>query len=145
VVVSINSDSDERMRRLNLDAAKVMKYGGVPEQDALRMITLNPAKQLGIDKRTGSVEQGKDADLVIWNAHPFSPYSRPEVTMIEGEIFFDRAADIARRAEIQKERETLEKLDVNRAPASGGTPPPRPTDRRIEERDDAEYTDGGRK
>ena len=65
VIVSINSDSDERMRRLNLDAAKVMKYGGVPEEGALRMITINPSKQLGIDKRTGSVEQGKDADLVI--------------------------------------------------------------------------------
>jgi imidazolonepropionase-like amidohydrolase len=73
VVVSINSDSDERMRRLNLDAAKVMRYGGVPEQDALQMVTLNPAKQMGIDKRTGSVEVGKDADLVIWNAHPFIP------------------------------------------------------------------------
>ncbi|MCV4697747.1 amidohydrolase family protein, partial [Escherichia coli] len=75
VLVSINSDSDERMRRLNLDAAKVMKYGGVPEEDALRMITLNPAKQLRIDKRTGSIDVGKDADIVIWNMHPFSSFS----------------------------------------------------------------------
>ncbi len=140
VVVSINSDSDERMRRLNLDAAKMMKYGGVPEEEALKMITLNPAKQLGIDKRTGSIEVGKDADLVIWNAHPFSVYAHPEMTMIEGEIYFDRSQDLTRRAELQKERETLEKLDVNRPPGSGGTPPKVPTEQRRADLDDA---DGG--
>ncbi len=144
VNVSINSDSDERMRRLNLDAAKVMKYGGVPEEDALRMITINPAKQLGIDKRTGSVELGKDADLVIWTGHPFSSFSRPDVTMIEGEVFFDRAVDAQKRADMAKEREALEKLDVNRAPGSGGTPPRVPAERRRGERDEAEYViDGG--
>jgi imidazolonepropionase-like amidohydrolase len=138
VVVSINSDSDERMRRLNLDAAKAMKYGGVPEEEALKMITLNPAKQLGIDKRTGSIEQGKDADIVIWTAHPFSPYSRPDITMIEGEVFFDRGADLLRREQIAKERQELERLDVNRAPGTGGSQPARPAERRLEERDDAE-------
>jgi imidazolonepropionase-like amidohydrolase len=144
VNVSINSDSDERMRRLNLDAAKVMKYGGVPEEDALKMITLNPAKQLGIDKRTGSVEQGKDADLVIWTAHPFSSFSRPDMTMIEGEVFFDRTVDAQKRTELAKEREALEKLDVNKAPGSGGTPPRIPAERRRGERDEAEFVvDGG--
>lgn len=143
VVVSINSDSDERMRRLNLDAAKVTKYGGVPEDDALKMITLNPAKQLGIDKRTGSIDVGKDADIVIWNVHPFSAYSHPEITMIEGVVYFDRQADIGKRAEIAKEREALEKLDVNKAPGSGGTPPNRPQAYRTEERDEAEYGEGG--
>ena len=142
VVVSINSDSDERMRRLNLDAAKAMKYGHVPEEEALKMVTLNPAKQLGIDKRTGSIEQGKDADIVIWNTHPFSSFSHPEITMIEGEIYFDRAADIQKRGLIAKEREDLEKLDVNRAPASGATPPRIPTERVRGERDNAEYGDG---
>lgn len=143
VVVSINSDSDERMRRLNLDAAKVMKYGGVPEEEALKMITLNPAKQLGIDKRTGSIEVGKDADLVIWSAHPFSVYSHPEMTLIEGEIFFDRTKDVSRRAELERERQELEKLDVNK-PAGGGMTQPRiPSEKRIEERDEAEYGDGG--
>ncbi len=141
VVVSINSDSDERIRRLNLDAAKMMKYGGVPEEEALKMITLNPAKQLGIDKRTGSIEQGKDADIAIWNAHPFSVYSRVEMTFVEGDVYFDRAVDIQKRAEIAKEREALEKLDVNKAPGSGGTPPRIPAEKRIEERDDAEYGD----
>ncbi len=143
VNVSINSDSDERMRRLNLDAAKVEKYGGVPEQDALQMITLNPAKQLGIDKRTGSIEEKKDADIVIWSEHPFSVYSHPEITMIEGEVFFDRAKDLAQRDEIKKEREALEKLDVNKAPASGGTSPKIPAEKRRGDRDDAEYGDGG--
>ena len=140
VNVSINSDSNERMRRLNLDAAKMMKYGGVPEEESLKMITLNPAKQLGIDKRTGSIEPGKDADIVIWTTHPFSVYARPEITMIEGEIYFDRARDLARRAELQREREALEKLDVNRAPGSGGTPPARPSEHRQEDLDEA---DGG--
>ena len=130
VSVSINSDSNERMRRLNLDAAKTMKYGGVPEEEALKMITLNPAKQLGIDKRTGSIEQGKDADIVIWTEHPFSPYSRVDVTMIEGEVFFDRAQEGPNRQQLAKEREELEKLDVNRPPGSGGTPPARPSERR---------------
>jgi len=143
VNVSINSDSDERARRLNLDAAKVMKYGGVPEEEALKMITLNPAKQLGIDKRVGSIELGKDADLVIWTAHPFSVYSRPEITMIEGVTYFDRGRDLLKRAENAKERETLEKMDVNKAPGTGGTPPRVPSEKRIEERDDAEHRDGG--
>lgn len=143
VLVSINSDSDERMRRLNIDAAKVMKYGNVPEEEALKMITFNPAKQLGIDKRTGSVEVGKDADLVIWSEHPFSPYARVETTMIEGEVYFDRNKDVAKRAELEKERIELEKLDANKAPGSGGTPPKVPSEKRIADRDDADQTDGG--
>ncbi len=143
VVVSINSDSDERMRRLNLDAAKVEKYGGVPEEEALKMITLNAAKQLGIDKRTGSIEEKKDADIVIWSAHPFSVYSHPEITMIEGEIFFDRTKDLVRRDEMKREREALEKLEINRPPASGGTSPKIPSEKRQADRDDAEFGGGG--
>jgi imidazolonepropionase-like amidohydrolase len=143
VNVSINSDSDERMRRLNLDAAKVMKYGGVPEQDALQMITLNAAKQLGIDKRTGSIEVGKDADIAIWSAHPFSVYSHVEMTLIDGEVFFDIAKDAQKRIEMQKEREALEKLDVNKPPMNGSTTQPTiPRERREAHRDSAEY-DGG--
>ncbi|MBA2378829.1 MAG: amidohydrolase [Blastocatellia bacterium] len=129
VNVSINSDSNERIRRLNLDAAKVMKYGGVPEQDALKMITLNPAIQMGIGNRTGSIDQGKDADIVIWSEHPFSPYAHAEITMIDGEVYFDRAQDRSRQAELRREREELEKLEVNRAPGSGGTPPRIPAER----------------
>ena len=143
VNVSINSDSDERMRRLNLDAAKVMKYGGVPEEEALKMITLNPAKQLGIAGRTGSIEVGKDGDVLIWNGHPFSVYSRVELTLIEGETYFDRSKDAQMRIDMAKERESLEKLDVNKAPGSGGTPPAVPKEKRRGDRDDAEYVDGG--
>lgn len=143
VNVSINSDDDGRMRRLNLDAAKVMKYGGVPEEDALKMITINPAKQLGIDKRTGSIEVGKDGDVVIWTGHPFSAFSRVETTMIEGEVLFDRSADAKMRVDVAKEREALEKLDINKAPGTGGGPPRIPADRRRGERDEAEKGDGG--
>ncbi len=143
VVVSINSDSNERMRRLNLDAAKTMKYGGVPEQDALQMITLNPAKQLGIDNRTGSIDVGKDGDLVIWSEHPFSVFTVAETTIIEGQVFFDRKQDKTMRAQLAQERETLERLEQNRAPGSGGTPPRIPVERQRGDQDHDEDGDGG--
>ena len=144
VNVSINSDSNERMRRLNIDAAKMMKYGGVPEQDALKMITINPAMQLGIEKRTGSIEVGKDGDLVIWSAHPFSVYAVAEMTMIEGDVYFDRAKDRSMRTDLAKERETLEKLDMNRAPGTGGAPPRVPTERLRGDLDEADRDGGNR-
>lgn len=97
VRVSINSDSAERVRRLNLEAAKAIKYGGLSEEEALKTITLNPAWQLGIDDRVGSIEVGKDADLAIWSGHPFSVYSIAEMTIIDGEVFFDLAKDLERR------------------------------------------------
>lgn len=143
VNVSINSDSAERIRRLNMDAAKVMKYGGVPEEEALKMITINPAKQLGIDKRTGSIEVGKDADIAIWSGHPFSPYSRAEMTMVEGKVLFDRQRDVQRRSELAREREELEKLDMNRSPGTGGAPPRIPTERINADRDHELHDDGG--
>ncbi len=90
VRVSINSDSDERARRLYQEAAKAMKYGGATEEEALRMITLNAAWQLGIDKFVGSIDVGKDADIAIFNGHPFAPASRVEMTLIDGRVFFDR-------------------------------------------------------
>ncbi|MEZ4456109.1 MAG: amidohydrolase [Gemmatimonadales bacterium] len=90
VKVSINSDSDERARRLYQEAAKAMKYGGTSEEEALRMITLNAALQLGIDKSVGSIDVGKDADLAIFNGHPFAPATRVEMTLIDGRKFFDR-------------------------------------------------------
>ncbi|HEY0172403.1 MAG TPA: amidohydrolase family protein [Pyrinomonadaceae bacterium] len=123
VVTSVNSDSDERARRLNIEAAKTVRYGGLTEEEALRLITLNPAVQLGIDKRTGSIDVGKDADIAVWSAHPFSVYARVEQTFIDGELLFDRAADIARRPALEAERKALEAAEANRAPAQGGTPP----------------------
>ena len=98
---------------------------------------------LGIAGRTGSIEVGKDGDLVIWNAHPFSVFSRVETTIIEGEVYFDRVKDAQMRADMAKEREMLEKLDVNRAPGTGGGPPRIPAERRRGDRDEAEYGDGG--
>ena len=89
VVVSFNSDSDELARRMNLEAAKAVKYGGVPEQDALKFVTLNPAKQLKVDHRVGSIELGKDADFVVWSGNPLSTYSICEQTWIDGRKFFD--------------------------------------------------------
>jgi imidazolonepropionase-like amidohydrolase len=90
VKVSINSDSDERARRLYQEAAKAMKYGGASEEEAIRMITLNAAWQLGVDKLTGSIDVGKDADIAIFSGHPFAPASRVEMTLIDGRVFFDR-------------------------------------------------------
>lgn len=107
VNVSINSDDNERARRLNLDAAKCIKYGGLTEEEALRLVTLNPAWQLGIDKYVGSIDAGKDADLVIYDGHPFSDYSKVEKTFVDGAIYFDREKDVVRRAEILKEKEAL--------------------------------------
>ena len=90
VITTINSDSDERARRLYQEAAKAMRFGGASEEAALRMITLNAAIQLGIDKHTGSIDVGKDADIAIFNGHPFAPASRVEMTLIDGRVFFDR-------------------------------------------------------
>ncbi len=89
VNVSLNSDSPELIRHLYVEAAKAVKYGGVPEVEALKMITLNPARQLGIASRVGSIEAGKDADLAIFNGHPLSPYSRCVTTLVDGEVVFE--------------------------------------------------------
>ncbi len=91
VSVSINSDSDERVRRLYVEAAKAVKYGGVSEAAALEMITLAPAGHLGIADRVGSIEVGKDADLAIFTAHPFSAEARVQYTFVDGQVYFDRA------------------------------------------------------
>jgi len=97
VKVSMNSDSDELARRLYWEAAKAMKYGGVSEAEALKMVTLNPAWQLGIDTRVGSIEVGKDADIAIFSRHPFAPDTRVEQTLVDGIVYFDRAKDVAAR------------------------------------------------
>ncbi len=138
VVVSMNSDSDERARRLNIEAAKAMHWGDLTEEQALKLITLNPAIQLGIQERVGSIEVGKDADLAIWNGHPFSVYSRVDTTFIDGTVFFDRQQDLARRPELAKERAMLEQADPNKPPARGAQSPNAPRRRPSGHEDDVQ-------
>lgn len=107
VTVAINSDDGEMIRRLNQEAAKTMKYGGVSEEEAWKFVTANPAKLLHLDKRVGTVEEGKDADVVLWNAHPLSVYAKPLKTLIEGVVYFDLEKDKKMRQEIKKERQVL--------------------------------------
>ena len=141
VVVSMNSDSDERARRLNIEAAKAMRYGDLSEEEALKLVTWNPALQLGIQQRVGSLEVGKDADLAIWNGHPLSVYARVDTTFVDGEVFFDRQQDLAQRPELLKERARLEAAEPNRPPA-GGTSPQAPRRRRPTNADDDVWEGG---
>ena len=107
VVTAINSDDAEMSRRLNQEAAKAVKYGGTSEEEAWKMVTLNPAKLLHIDDKVGSIKVGKDADLVLWSDHPLSVYSKAEKTLIEGVTYFDIQRDSKLRASIQNERNEL--------------------------------------
>lgn len=93
VVTSINSDSGELIRHLYHEAAKTQKYGGLSDNEALSMITINPAKQLGIEKRVGSIEEGKDGDIAIFKNHPLSVYTIPMMTIVDGVVKFDREND----------------------------------------------------
>src|ERR1041384_5097712 len=137
VVVSMNSDSDERARRLNIEAAKAMHWGDLTEEQALKLITINPAIQLGIQDRVGSIEVGKDADVAIWNGHPFSVYSRVDTTIIDGVVYFDRAQDLARRPELAKERTALKQAEPKK-PRPQGQSPQTPRRRPSGHEDDSE-------
>ncbi|MCM2271091.1 MAG: amidohydrolase family protein [candidate division Zixibacteria bacterium] len=115
VVTSINSDSPELGRRLAHEAAKSVMYCGMSPEDAIKMVTINPAIQLKIDDRVGSIKAGKDGDLVIWNGDPLSIYSKPEMTFIDGRIYFDINTDLKARVAIQVEKAAL----VQKALSSG--------------------------
>ena len=123
VLATINSDDDGRARRLNIDAAKLIRYGGLTEDEALSTITINGAKQLGIETRVGSIEVGKDADIAIFNANPLSVYASVEQTIIDGEVFFDKTKDLAMRDANARERFELEKAEANMMPAPRGSRP----------------------
>lgn len=111
VVVSLNSDDAELMRHLNTEAAKAMKYGGVSESEALAMVTLNPAKQLGIDNRVGSIDVGKDADLVIYDKYPLSDYAKVQKVLIDGTVYFDRDKEVSGRpAKEAQKKKLIDKL-----------------------------------
>lgn len=107
VTTSVNSDDAEMARRLNQEAAKGVKYGNMSEEEAWKMATLNPAKMLHLDTRTGSIKAGKDADLVLWDAHPMSIYARPLQTWVEGVRYFDREEDRLKQKEVADLRARL--------------------------------------
>jgi len=126
VLVSINSDDAEQIRHLNIEAAKCMKYGGLNETEALSLITINPAKQLMIDNRVGSIEVGKDADLSIYDGHPLGDMSKVDKVLIDGEIYFDREKDIEGRPLLESRKKTLMQKQAEEqrraAPSSGRRP-----------------------
>jgi imidazolonepropionase-like amidohydrolase len=107
LVVAINSDDAEMGRRLNQEAAKTVKYGGMSQEDAWKMVTLNPAKLLHLDNRMGSLKVGKDADVVVWSGNPLSVYTKVETTIIDGVIYFDFQKDAKMDLWIEKERARL--------------------------------------
>ncbi|MEP7277035.1 MAG: amidohydrolase family protein [Bacteroidota bacterium] len=105
--VAINSDDPEMARRLNQEAAKSVKYGGISEQDAWKMVTINPATMLHVQDRVGSIKPGKDADVVVWSNNPLSIYAKPEKTIVDGIIYFDIDRDLQLRRYISTERNRL--------------------------------------
>ena len=107
VLVSVNSDSAELARRLNTEAAKSMKWGDLTEDEALALVTINPAKQLRIDARVGSLEAGKDADVVVWNHHPLSSYAIADRVYIDGTLYYDRLAEDKRLTDLTREKADL--------------------------------------
>ncbi len=132
VVVSINSDDAEEATHLNQEAAKSMKYGGLSHDEALKLVTLNPAMQLGIDKRAGTIDVGKDADLVIYNRDPLSAYAVVQKTLIDGRVYFDRQRDIAERAEREKEKKAL--LDKQKKAAEKKPEEKKPEEKKPEQK-----------
>lgn len=124
VVTAINSDDAEMGRRLNQEAAKGIKYGGMSEEDALKMVTLNPAKLLHLDKKVGSIKVGKDADVVLWSDNPLSIYAKAEKTIVDGIIYYDNEEDAKLRIEIQKERARIIQKMIDEK--KGGAPVVKP-------------------
>ncbi len=129
VVVAINSDDAEMSRRLNQEAAKGVKYGGMTEEEAWKMVTINPAKLLHLDNRVGSIKEGKDADLVLWTGHPLSVYTKAEKTIIEGKVYFDIQQDKVKREAIKTERNKLMKMMLREKEGGGKTRPPKKEDK----------------
>ena len=124
VITSINSDSREMARRLNQEAGKSIKYGNISEVEAMKLVTLNPAKLLNLDHRIGSIKVGKDADLVLWNEHPLSIYSKPLKTIVDGKIYFDIEEDEILREEIKRERaRIISKMKNSNTPMGGRRKP----------------------
>ena len=138
VVTSINSDDAEMARRLNQEAAKSIKYGGVSEEDALKFVTLNAAKQMATESRMGTIEAGKDADIVVWTGNPLSNMSRVERTFVDGRAYFSRETDARLRTRDRAlrsflEQEAMKSIGKGAPAARGGAAP-----RRLRHCDDLE-------
>lgn len=125
--VAINSDDAEMARRLNQEAAKSVKYGGMSEEDALKMVTINPAKMLHIDKQVGSIKTGKDADVVLWSDNPLSMYAKALYTIVDGTIYFDREKDAQMRKQVAAERVRIIKKMIGEKKAGAPVVPPVPS------------------
>lgn len=137
VLMSFNSDSNELARHLNTEAAKAVKYGNLPPSEALEFVTINPARQVGLGDKTGSVEQGKDADLVLWSGDPLSPFSVCEQTWVEGTKRFDRLEDLAARPTREALRQRLIvaalALEDTKKPDDGNAAPKKATETKSSE------------
>ena len=131
IVTAFNSDDAEMARRLNQEAAKAVKYGGVSEEEALKFVTLNPAKLLRIDHMVGSIAVGKHADIVLWDEHPLSVYARPEQTYVDGVKYFDLEMDVEKREWMRTERARLtQAMEVGgTSGGNSGGPPRGPTEK----------------
>ena len=140
--VCINSDDAEMARRLNQEAAKTIKYGGVSEDEAFKMVTLNPAKALHIADRVGSIKVGKDADVVLWSHDPLSIYAKALYTVVDGTIFFDREKDEDRRKSIREERNRLIQKMLASSRSGAFTVPVRPTAQVVLHCEDHEQNEG---
>lgn len=136
LTVAINSDDAEMARRLNQEAAKTVKYGGVSEVEAMKMVTLNPAKLLHLDHRIGSIVKGKDADLVIWNDNPLSIYAKPEKTFIDGKLYFDIKEDEVLRQKNLEERNRIIQKMIDAKSKGAETKPAEPSGYYVFECDD---------
>jgi len=130
IVTAFNSDDAEMARRLNQEAAKAVKYGGVSEEEALKFVTLNPAKLLRVDHRVGSLAVGKDADVVVWSDHPLSVYAQAEQTFVDGVKYFDLEDDAAKRDWMRAERARLmQAMKLDQSGREGGGRGRAPTER----------------
>jgi imidazolonepropionase-like amidohydrolase len=144
VVVSVNSDDAAEATHLNQEAAKSMLYGGLTHDEALKLVTLNPAIQLGIEKRVGSIEVGKEADLAIYNRDPLSAYAVVQKTLIDGRVYFDREKDLAGRAALEQEKKDL--LEKARKSAEKKAEEKKPEEKKPEEKTkppQAQIAEGG--
>ena len=140
--VCINSDDPEMARRLNQEAAKSVKYGGMSEEDAFKMVTLNPAKALHVDDKVGSLKAGKDADVVVWSDNPLSIYAKAEKTIVDGIVYFDRSRDLELRKKIASERNRLVQKMLGEKRSGGPIAPATPSFQVVLSCGDHDHHDG---